>query len=142
MDLSEIILSAKLGRSRKEAQVDCCGEFAAALFDALETRKIPCSMVTATKASSGRTDWHHAVVEVGGRYYDSMGEFTPDIYRTRAKIHPTVEIDITFRPDDRSCAFEDDMAEMYAFYLEKLSKALDAVPELDLHPATPIGPAP
>ena len=44
MDLSDIILSAKLGRARKDAQVDCCGEFAAALFDALEARDIPLPM--------------------------------------------------------------------------------------------------
>ena len=134
MTLSEIILSAKLGRSRKDAQVDCCGEFAGALFDALQSRGIVCSMVTASSHFLGQADWYHAVVGVGGRYFDSLGEFSEEIYRARARIRPKVTIDIRFRLDARSCAFEDDMAEMHAYYLTALNKAFDAAIEIEFEP--------
>ena len=42
MDIHEIILAAKLGRERKYAQVDTCTVFAAALYDLLTDRGVPC----------------------------------------------------------------------------------------------------
>lgn len=79
MDIDAIIKAAKLGRERKGAQVDTCVVFAAALYDVLSAKGIKCGMVTVIP--DGFSKWAHAVVEVAGRYYDSMGEFSADIYR-------------------------------------------------------------
>jgi hypothetical protein len=40
--------------------------------------------------------WAHSVIKADGCYYDSMGEFSTDIYRARARIHPKVELKITY----------------------------------------------
>jgi len=120
MDIDAVIKAAKLGRARKDAQVDTCSVFAAALYDLLLPIK-PCKMVTAVKGGLGA--WAHSIVEVDGRYYDSMGEFSVDIYRARMKVHPTVKLDIQFKPDSREDCYEPEFHEMYAFYLKMLRKA-------------------
>lgn len=120
MDIEAVITTAKLGRTRKEAQVDTCTVFAAALYDLL-SGQMQCRMVTAV--NQGVLRWAHAVVEVDGRYYDSMGEFSVPIYRARAKIHPTVNLNITFLADSRDECYEPEFNELYAFYLHTLSKA-------------------
>lgn len=122
MDLNAIIQAAKLGRSRKDAQEDTCGVFAAALYDALSAQGISCQMVTAVKKGLGA--WAHAVVEVAGRHYDSMGEFSVSIYRDRAKIHPKVTLDILYQPDSRSECYEPEFDELRAFYIKMLNKAM------------------
>ena len=123
MDIDAVIKAAKLGRARKDAQVDTCSVFAAALYDLL-LPSTPCKMVTAVKGGLGA--WAHSIVEVDGRYYDSMGEFSVDIYRTRMKVHPTVKLDIQFKPDSREDCYEPEFDEMYAFYLKMLRKAAGA----------------
>ncbi|NVL49846.1 hypothetical protein F2S72_08850 [Pseudomonas syringae pv. actinidiae] len=120
MDIETIIKTARLGRARKEAQVDTCTVFAAALYDLL-SENMPCKMVTAV--SHGAFRWAHAVVEVDGRYYDSMGEFSIPIYRARAKLHPTVKPNISFQADSRQDCYEPEFDEMHAFYLQMLTKA-------------------
>lgn len=122
MDLNAIIQAAKLGRARKDAQVDTCTVFAAALYDVLSTQGVPCRMVTAVPTGLG--GWAHAVVEVAGRYYDSMGEFSTSIYRARAKVHPRVTIDIEYRPDSRVECYEPEFDELHAFYLAALNKTM------------------
>lgn len=97
MDINAIITAAKLGRARKDAQEDTCDVFAAALFDVLSAHGIDCQMFIAEKKGFG--SWAHAVVKVAGRYYDSMGEFSAEIYRARAKIHPSVKLEIVYRGD-------------------------------------------
>lgn len=124
LDIGLIIQTAKLGRTRKDAQEDTCSVFAAALYDLLSSRGIPCEMVTVVK--NGLGSWAHAVVEVNERLYDSLGEFSTDIYRARAKIHPSVKLDITYKPDVRDECFEPEFHEMYAFYFKMLSKAADS----------------
>ncbi|AOJ73358.1 MULTISPECIES: hypothetical protein [Burkholderia] len=122
MDINAIILAAKVGRYRKDAQEDTCAVFAAALYDVLSAQGIPCGMVTAVKKEGHA--WAHAVVEVAGRYFDSMGEFSSSIYRARAKIHPTVSVDITFQPDSRIECYEPEFHELHAFYVKALDKAM------------------
>lgn len=126
IELSEVIKAAKLGRSRKDAQQDTCTVFAAALYDILKARGISCRIVTAACGFLGRTEWYHAVVKVDGHYYDSMGEFSEDIWRARAKIHPKVQMTISYRPDTRTDCYEDEFDEMHAFYLKMLNKAMTA----------------
>lgn len=123
MDITSIIQEAKLGRSRKDAQVDTCTVFAAALFDVLAAREIPCKMVCAVN-KDGMHGWAHLVVEVDGRFYDSLGEFSTAIYRTRAKIHPSVSMAIKYRKDSRSDCYEPEFVELYIFYVKALKKAL------------------
>lgn len=103
-----------------QPQVDTCSVFAAALYDLLHTR-VACKMVTVV--NRGALPWAHSVVEVGGRYYDSMGEFSTPIYRTRAKIHPTVTLHLNYQLDYREDCYEPEFDEMYAFYLKELTKA-------------------
>ena len=123
MDIHEIILAAKLGRERKYAQVDTCTVFAAALYDLLTDRGVPCRMVTAVKRGFGT--WAHAVVEVDGCYYDSMGEFTTEIYRARAKVHPDVTVEIEYQPDFREECYEPEYDELHAFFIKVIGKTMD-----------------
>ena len=121
MDIDAIIKSAKLGRERKDAQVDTCTVFAAALYDVLSANNIQARMVTVTP---NRIDtWAHAVVEVAGRYYDSMGEFSLEIYRARAKVHPSVTFGLDYKVDSRCECFEPEFDELYGFFVKMLSKA-------------------
>lgn len=122
MHIGAIIQAAKLGRERKDAQIDTCSVFAAALFDVLTQMGIACQMVTAVNRS-GR-GWAHSVVEADGAYYDSMGEFSGDIYKARAKLHPSVRVDIEFRKDFREDCFEPEFEELYTFFMKALTKAV------------------
>lgn len=124
LDIQLLITDAKLGRSRKEAQEDTCSVFAAALYDILQAEGIACQMVTAHKRDGHA--WAHAIVEVDGRYYDSMGEFSTDIYRQRARMHPAVALQIEYLLDTRDECFEEEFDELHAFYLKKLATAANS----------------
>lgn len=58
MDVDLIIKAAKLGRERKDAQVDTCTVFAAALYDVLSSQGVQCKMVTVVPDGIGK--WAHA----------------------------------------------------------------------------------
>lgn len=122
MNIDAIIKAAKLGRERKDAQVDTCAVFAAALYDVLSGQGIQCRMVTVVP--DGLSKWAHAVVEVAGRYYDSMGEFSADIYRDRARIHPSVQFSLTYQTDSRCDCYEPEFDELHAFFMKALNKSL------------------
>lgn len=122
MDIDAIIKAAKLGRERKDAQVDTCTVFAAALYDVLSAQGIQCGMVTVVP--NGLDNWAHAVVEVAGRYYDSMGEFSASIYRVRAKIHHSVNFELDYRADSRCECYEPKFDELHAFFVKALNKAM------------------
>ncbi|HRQ47925.1 MAG TPA: hypothetical protein PK725_13315 [Rhodocyclaceae bacterium] len=122
MDIDAIIRAAKLGRERKDAQVETCTVFAAALYDVLSAQGIQCEMVTVVP--KGLEAWAHALVAVAGRYYDSMGEFSADIYRTRAKIHPKVRFELDYRADARCECYEPEFDELHAFFVNVLTKTL------------------
>lgn len=118
IQITDLINQAKLGRTRKEAQIDTCAVFAAALYDFLQAQKIPCSMACVYGAR-----WAHLLVEVDGKFYDSMGEFSAETYRARAKIHPSVTVRLKFTKDFREDCYEPDFHELYLFYLKKIQKA-------------------
>lgn len=122
MNIEAIIKEAKLGRERKDAQVDTCTVFAAALFDVLTSHGIACTLATAVPTDLPR--WAHAVVAVAGTYYDSMGEFSADIYRARAKIHSSVSFDIAYQPDHREDYFDSEFDGLYEFFVTMLQKAI------------------
>lgn len=124
-DLSEVIKAAKLGAERKDAQVDACSVFAAALYDVLKARHIPCRMFTAAPIGFGRSGWYHSVVKVGSTYYDSMGVFSEAIYRARARIHPKVTFLIGYRKDSRADCYESEFEKMHEFFVKQLSKAME-----------------
>ncbi|KPC02325.1 Uncharacterized protein AC501_3611 [Pseudomonas amygdali pv. lachrymans] len=63
------------------------------------------------------------MIEVDGRFFDSLGEFSVSIYRDRARIHPSVSLDISYVPDTRDDCYEEEFIEMYNFYLKMLTKA-------------------
>ena len=122
MDIDAIIKAAKLGRERKDAQVDTCAVFAAALYDVLSAQGIQCGMVTVVP--NGLDNWAHAVVEVAGRHYDSMGEFSSEIYRARARVHPAVQFQFDYRSDSRCECYEAEFDELHAFFVNALNKAM------------------
>lgn len=123
LDVAALIKTAKLGRARKDAQVDTCTVFAAALHDVLLERDIAARLFTASPAQNCLGLWAHALVEVDGRYFDSLGEFSTEIHRARAKIHPKVECVLVYRPDHRDECFEPEFDDLHAFYVEKLQQA-------------------
>lgn len=125
----EIIDAAKLGRERKAAQMETCAVFAAALYDVLSAQGVACEMVTASPVGAGISSWSHAVVAVDGRYFDSMGEFSTDIYRKREGIHPSVSMDIRYQVDHRAECFEPDFEDLYTFFVNALTNALPKDPE-------------
>lgn len=116
MDIHELILRAKLGSARKDAQVETCTVFAAALFDALTCLGFNCDVFTAEL--KGR--WAHSLVMCEGRYYDSMGEFSTQIYKNRMKIHLAVNIEITYTADKREWCDIDEFDLLYKFYVKKI----------------------
>ena len=122
MDLDRVIKDAKLGRARREAQEDTCAVFAAALHDVLQANDVPCQMVRAENGWPAA--WSHSVVAVDDRYYDSMGEFSVEIYRNRAKIHPAVTVDIAFHSDCRGDCYEPEFDELHAFFVRVLGSAV------------------
>lgn len=123
ISIAEIIKRAKLGRTRKEAQTDTCTVFAAALYDFLQAQQIPCSM--ACVQSVHGAPWAHLLVEVDGKFYDSMGEFSTEIYRARAKIHPTVKIQLKFTKDSRAECYDPELDDLYLFYRGKIERAMN-----------------
>ena len=125
MDIDTLIKTANLGHETKDAQVDTCTVFAAALYDVLSGQGMHCRMVTAMP--TGLRPFAHAVVEVDGKYYDSMGEFSTSIYRTRAKIHPKVALDIEYKEDSRSECYEPEFEDLCLFFTKVLTKALGSV---------------
>lgn len=125
--IDRAIQLAKLGGARRDAQEDTCGPFAAALYDALQARGIPCSLWAVCKHDwAGRPEWYHALVEVGGRYYDSRGLFTEEILRKRLKLHPSVALHVSYKPDSYSTCYDEELADMHAFCLKMLSKSFQA----------------
>lgn len=119
--LINAIKSAKLGRLRREAQEETCAVFAAALHDVLIGQGVACRMAVAH--CRGTLGWSHSLVEVDGRYYDSMGEFSTEIYRKRAKIHPAVTVAIDYQPDSRVECFESDSDGLHAWCVKALTQA-------------------
>lgn len=124
-DIARIIKEAKLGGARKEAQIDACEPFAAALFDVLTAAGIEAKFFCASFfiVGSRSPKWAHAVVQSGGVFYDSLGLFNHEIIRSRQKTHKTVQTELRFEPDVREYD-EGDWAYMYAFCRKKLEKSV------------------
>ncbi|MCS4088577.1 hypothetical protein [Rhizobium sp. BK176] len=124
MDIAELIKSAKIGRERKDAQIDSCSAFAAALYDVLEENGYSPSLVNASyRGATIERTWHHLVVEVDGTMYDSLGEFSTEIMRARSKIHPTVSYELKYSPEIRDdCYDEDDFGGVYEFLVKEFRK--------------------
>jgi|JI8StandDraft_1071087.scaffolds.fasta_scaffold390404_1 hypothetical protein len=119
--IDALIKHAKLGRERKYAQVETCSVFAAALYDVLVENGIAGTIVTAVQREPVR--WAHSVVQVEGKFFDSMGEFSTDIYRERARIHPSVTLEIEYVSDVRDECYESDYEELHSYFVKQLSKA-------------------
>jgi hypothetical protein len=138
MDIVELIKTAKIGRERKDAQVDTCAAFGAALYDVLAENGFSPSLVTACyRGVSVDRTWYHQVVEVEGKMYDSLGEFSTDIVRARLKIHPKVDYQLAYTPERREgCYDDDDFQLVYEFLLKELRKAAKKLqPVEDVTPA-------
>lgn len=121
MDIDTLVKQAKLGAARKEAQIDTCTVFAAALFDVLCELGIDCTVATAQ--IEGR--WAHAVVRVGNSYFDSKGEFSTAIHCKRVRLHPSVvpHVRIDFSDDPWGADRDSDFAELHAFFVIELRKS-------------------
>lgn len=125
MDIPELIKTAKLGSERKAAQEDTCSAFAAALHDVLSDNGLFPSLIEVSyRGSTVERTWYHQVVEVDGKMYDSLGEFSTDIIRKRLKIHPSVAYPLGYKPDRREgCYDEEELGEVYDFVHLELTKA-------------------
>jgi len=125
VDIVELIMQAKIGRERRDAQIETCAPFAAALYDVLEENGFEVRMVTAGRTGvSANMTWYHSVVQVDGRFYDSMGEFSTEIVRKRNRIHHSVNYELSFMPDTRDDCFDaDDYQALYEFLLKELRKS-------------------
>lgn len=53
-----------------------------------------------------------------------MGEFSIEIYRERARIHPSVRIEIEYIPDFRDQCYESDYDELHSFFVKQLSNSI------------------
>lgn len=136
MDIAELIKTAKIGRERKDAQVDTCAPFAAALYDVLNENGLSPRMVcVGYRGATADSSWYHAVVSVNGVMYDSLGEFSEDIHKARNKIGPKSGYKLTFQRDTRNgCYDEEDYGVLYEFLVKELRKAarkLDATPKVE-----------
>lgn len=127
-DIARIIKEAKLGGARKDAQIDACEPFAAALFDVLTAAGIEAKVFAASFFVEGARSpkWAHAVVQSGGIFYDSLGVFNHEIVRARQRTHKRVQTELHFEPDVRDFD-ERDWTEMHAFCLKKLTKSMESV---------------
>lgn len=125
MDIPELIRTAKLGRERKDAQVETCAPFAAALHDVLIENGLDVTLsVACHKGATHHHTWYHLVVEHEGTYYDSLGEFSSEIIRKRLKIHPSVDFHLTFQSETRpGCYEEEDYDVLFDFFVEAFRKA-------------------
>lgn len=123
-DIALVIGGAKIGSERKAAQEDTCGPFAAALFDVLNENAVRCCIFTASLLLSGRPYNHHAVVKVGAKFYDSLGEFTEERVRKQSKFHKGVSLTIEFKEDHRDCCYDPELEVLHQFLLEALRKSI------------------
>jgi hypothetical protein len=136
MDIEALLKAAKIGRERKDAQIETCAPFAAALYDVLVENGLEVALVAVGYAGATyRQTWYHQVLEHDGRYYDSMGEFSTEVLGKRLKIHPKVEFELSYKPDSRDgCYDEEDYGVLYDFLVKAFKKAaasLQAGPEVE-----------
>jgi hypothetical protein len=132
MDILELVRTAKIGLERKAAQTETCAPFAAALYDALAENGVETNPAVACRKGyhSDRT-WYHLVVEHGGRYYDSLGEFSSEILRKRLKIHPAVQFDLEFKLEPRDGCYEEaDYDALHSFLLHAFRRAVNEMNSL------------
>jgi hypothetical protein len=124
MDIVELIKTAKIGRERKDAQVDSCAAFAAALYDVLAENGFAPSMVTACyRGATVETTWYHAVVEVDGKMYDSLGEFSTEIMRQRIKAGKNSAYELKYEPEPREDCYDAfDHQGVYDFLVKEFRK--------------------
>ncbi|MCZ7861428.1 hypothetical protein O9X98_08460 [Agrobacterium salinitolerans] len=125
MNIIELIKTAKIGRERKEAQIETCAPFAAALYDVLFENGFDVNLfVAGYRGATVDSTWYHLVVEHDGVYYDSLGEFSTEIMRTRLKVRPSTQWELTFTPEPRpGCYEEEDYEMLYDFLLDEFRKA-------------------
>ena len=124
MDIHEIIVNAKLGSARKDAQIDACTAFASALSDFLNENQITHEAYTVSYLLYEKAKWYHAVIKVEDFYYDSLGLFNDDLVNQRSKIHKNVlpHVEIVYKKDVVEC--DPDFEEMRSFFLKKLNLSL------------------
>lgn len=134
MDILELIRTAKIGLERKAAQTETCAPFAAALYDALAENGVKATLAVACRKGyrSDRT-WYHLVVAHGGRYYDSLGEFSSEILRKRLKIHPSVQFELEFKREPRDGCYEEaDHDALHSFLLHAFRRAVNKMNALQV----------
>ncbi|WP_212684587.1 hypothetical protein [Thalassospira xiamenensis] len=130
IDVESIIRAAKLGRSRKDAQVDTCSAFAAALYDVLMRNGVEAQVITASATwAHGAQSWAHSLVKVGSKYYDSLGEFSEEIWRKRNRIHATVESDVRYSAEPREDCFDEEHSDFHASYYKALESSISLNPD-------------
>ncbi|GBQ85493.1 hypothetical protein AA14337_3085 [Acetobacter malorum DSM 14337] len=139
LDFHRLILNAALGSSRKDAQIDTCTVFSAALYDVLRAARLRPEVYDATlyqvttygkggSQTNTKTLFVHSVLRIRGKYYDSLGLFNEEIVRGRMKVHKNVQSRLDFQKSVRDYD-EMDYSELHAFLRKALQKQLSI--ELD-----------
>ncbi|AQT06557.1 hypothetical protein [Acetobacter persici] len=134
MDFHSLIKNAALGSSRKDAQIDTCTVFSAALYDVLrgaglrpEVYDATLHQVTTYGKGESRTNiqtlFVHSVLKIRGKYYDSLGLFNEEIVRGRMKLHKNIQSRLDFKKSVRDYD-EKDYSELHAFLRKALQKRL------------------
>ena len=59
------------------------------------------------------------------------GEFSTPIYKARAKLHPSVNLELRYLADSREECYEPEFDELHAFYLKMLTLAARSTARLN-----------
>lgn len=76
--------------------------------------------------------WYHQVVEVDGKMYDSLGDFSTEIIRDRLKVHKASKFELKYQPESRDgCYDEDDFQGVYDFLVKEIRKTANKLTALE-----------
>jgi hypothetical protein len=120
-NLHDIIMNAKIGEMRKDAQIETCTVFAAALGDLLKNRKIEHTyLCVSPKTPHSSLMWYHTVIGFAGKMFDSYGLFNADILKKRQKLK--IDLDLLVKNDVREDV-DEEFSKLYIFFVKKLEKS-------------------
>lgn len=133
-DLHNIIISAKLGRERKGAQVETCAVFSSALHHVLAAHGMESQCYSTTPADH-LADWSHGLVMFDGSYFDSMGRFSDQILASRMRPKTKYVQRLKYEADLPDFNETDsDYGELFTFFVERLTMSLNAHMQAEAQP--------
>jgi hypothetical protein len=113
-----------------------------ALYDVLAENGVSPTIISACqRGATVDTTWYHQVVEVDGKMYDSLGEFSTEIIRDRLKVHKSSNFELKYKSERREgCYEEEDFQGVYDFLLKEFRKTATKLVALEeVAPAPSMG---